>query len=427
VNSLRIGTEGRAQINRKHIFVWVLYDFANSVFPAVITATVFSVYFANHIVGNEAGLGDLWWGRVLSVSMLFVAVTSPLMGAIADKSGKRKRMLFFFTYLCIVCVSLFVTVQEGMILWGFILAVLANIGVEGALVYYNAYLPDIAPPGREGFISGVGFGVGYAGSAAGLLIALPLVTGEQYELTWISVAVFFALFSLPSFWGLPPDRRKDCSFGHAVSEAMSGLKGILKDVMNQPDLRRFLFAFFMYIDGINTVIYFAAIFASTTLGFSGRELIVLFLVIQASALAGAFALARPSDTWGPKRVITLTLILWSGIVFSAYFVHSKTFFFAVAVLAGTGLGVVQSASRAFMSALIPKGKEAEMFGFYAFCGKSSSIIGPLVFGMISYSLGGNQRVALFSVLVFFLLGLAVLRRVREPRLTPEGKREAPFS
>ncbi len=402
-------------LNLKHITVWALYDFANSVYPAVITATIFSVYFTTYIVGNETGLGDLWWGRILSVSMLFVALSSPLLGSIADRTGIRKKMLFFYTYLCIICVALFTTIQPGMFLWGFTLAVLANIGFEGALVYYNAYLPDIAPSKRQGFVSGIGFSTGYAGSAIGLLIALPLVMRERFDLTWLSVAIFFALFSLPTFFSLPADKRGDQTAVQAAVEGFIGFKRLVGDVLRLQDLRRFLLAFFVYIDGINTTIYFTAIFATTTLGFARQELIYLFLVVQLSALAGSFALAKPTDIWGPKRVITLTLILWTTIAFIAYFVDSKGMFFMIAVLAGTGLGAVQAASRALMSALIPAGKEAEMFGFYAFCGKSSSVIGPLVFGVISHALGGNQRMAILSVAVFFLVGLVLLQRVQDPR------------
>jgi UMF1 family MFS transporter len=400
-------------LNRKHITVWALYDFANSVYPAVITATVFGVYYTTHIVGNDQGLGDLWWGRVLAVSMLFVALSSPLLGSVSDHAGIRKKMLLLYTYICVLCVGLFVTIEPGMILWGFLLAVLANIGFEGALVYYNAYLPEIAPPEKQGFVSGVGFGTGYAGSAVGLLIVLPLVAKERYDLTWLAVAVFFVIFSLPTFLWLPADKRGEWSILEALKEGVVGFKRLLGDVLKHRDMRRFLLAFFVYIDGINTTIYFAAIFASTTLGFAGQELIYLFLVIQCSALAGAFALAKPTDIWGPKRVITLTLLLWTCIAIIAYFVYSKTVFFIIAVMAGTGLGAIQSASRALMSSLIPSGKEAEMFGFYTFCGKSSSVIGPLVFGMISHTLGGNQRVAILSVVAFFLIGLVLLRRVRD--------------
>ena len=401
-------------MNRKAIAAWCFYDFANSVYPAVITATIFGVYFAGTIVGNEAGLGDLWWGRVISVSMMVVAVTSPLLGSVADNAGVRKKFLFAYTYLTIACVALFTTIEPGMILWGFLLATLANIGFEGALVYYNAYLPDIAPPNRRGFISGLGFGVGYAGSGAGLLMVLPLVTREQLTLIWLAVAGFFALFSLPAFLALPTDSQGRRTMAQAAIEGVTGFRRILSDVLRQPNLRRFLLAFFIYIDGVNTTIYFAGIYAATTLGFSASELIYLFLTVQMSALVGALALARPTDTWGPKRVITLTLVLWTVIVTAAYFVDQKSTFFVIAFLAGTGLGAVQSASRALMASLVPEGKEGEMFGFYALCGKSSSVVGPLVFGGISRALGGNQRVAILSVAAFFLVGLVLLQRVRIP-------------
>lgn len=402
-------------MNRKHVTVWAMYDFANSVYPAVITATVFSVYFTSDIVGNTSGLGDLWWGRVLALSMFFVALSSPLLGAIADNAGLRKRMLILYTAICIICVSLFTTLEPGMILLAFGLAVLANIGYEGALVYYNAYLPDIAPPERQGLVSGIGFGVGYAGSAAGLLIAIPLVSRGLFDLTWLSVAMFFALFSLPCFLGLPKDKVGTLPVWEAATDGVVGFKKLVGDVWGHRQLRRFLLAFFLYIDGVNTTIYFAGIFAETTLGFERQELLYLFLVVQIFALAGSFALAKPTDIWGPKRVITITLVLWTTISGAVYFVHTKQVFFLVGVLAGAGLGGVQAASRALMASLIPKGKEAEMFGFYAFCGKSSSVIGPIVFGEISYALAGNQRVAVLSVATFFLLGLLLIQRVRDPK------------
>ncbi len=403
-------------MNRKRIAAWALYDFANSVYPAVITTAVFSVYYARAIVGNEEGLGDLWWGRVVSVSVLFVAMSSPLLGAIADWGGIRKKMLFLYTYVCVAAVALFVTIEPGMILWGFVLGVVANIGFEGALVYYNAYLPDLAPPERRGFVSGLGFGVGYAGSIAGLLLALPLVTRGQFDLTWLSVAVFFALFSIPTFLFLPKDLPGERTVLQAAIDGLTGFRRIVGEVLQHRELRRFLLAFFFYIDGVLTVIVFASLFAAETLGFARQELICLFLVVQVSALLGAFALAKPTDIWGPKRVITLTLVLWTSIVIAAYFIESKTAFFMMAVVAGTGLGVVQAASRSMMAALIPKGKEAEMFGFYAFCGKSSSVLGPFVFGQISIALGGNQRVAVLAIGAFFLVGLVLLQRVTDPRV-----------
>jgi UMF1 family MFS transporter len=188
----------------------------------------------------------------------------------------------------------------------------------------------------------------------------------------------------------------------------------VREVWAHEQLRRYLMAFFFYIDGVLTVIWFAAIFASSTLQFTQTEAIILFLVVQISALLGSFAMAKPTDVIGPKRVIMAMLVLWSAVAVSAYFITSKTVFFGVAVLAGTGLGSIQSASRSFMSALIPAGKEAEMFGFYAFCGKSSSILGPIVFGTVSRATGGNQRIAVVAIAAFFIVGGLLLTRVRDP-------------
>jgi UMF1 family MFS transporter len=352
--------------------------------------------------------------------MLFVAVSSPFLGSIADLAGVRKRMLILYTGICVGCVALFPTIGPGMVLWGFALAVLANIGFEGALVYYNAYLPEIAPPSRRGFVSGLGFALGYAGSAVGLLAVLPLVGRERYDWTWITVAVLFAVFAIPALWGLPGDRPGRRTVLQAAADGVTGFRRLAGDAWRVRDLRRFLLAYFVYNDGVVTTTYFSSLFAATTLGFGRKELVYLFLAVQISALIGSIAFARPTDRWGPKRVIVLSLVFWTGIAVAAYFVPTKTAFFAIAVVAGTGLGVVQAASRAFMAQLIPPGKEAEMFGFYAFCGKSSSVLGPLLFGTVSYAFGGNQRLAVLSVAVFFLAGLVLLRGVNPPPRAAEA-------
>lgn len=395
------------------VAAWVLYDFANSIYPAVITTAVFSVYFAKVVVGNADGLGDLWWGRVLSLSMLVVALTSPVMGAIADRGGLKKILLGVYTAVCVVAVALFTTIHPGDLPWAFLLAVVANIGFEGALVFYNAYLPELAPKSHHGRLSGVGFGVGYLGSIAGLLLALPLVKAERYHATWWTVAIFFAIGAVPCLIWLPrPVARM--AVGQAAAAGIRELRRIVHDVADDLALRRFLLAYFLYIDGVTTAIYFTGIYASTTLGFAGSELIYLFVVVQVSALIGAFLLASPTDRWGPKPVVSLTLIAWTAITVAVYFVQTKATFFAVIVFAGTGLGAIQAASRAFVSRLIPAGKEGEIFGFYALCGKSSAVFGPLLLGSVSHALGGNQRVALLSLAVFFLAGLGLLQRVPAP-------------
>ncbi len=407
-------------MNRKHVAAWAAYDFANSVYPAVITSTVFGVYYANVIVGNtgvDAGRGDAWWGAVGSVSVLFVALTSPLFGAIADGAGIRKQFMALYTLVCVAAVASFGLLEPGMVVPGFLLAVAANIGFEGALVFYNAYLPEIAAREERGRISGIGFAVGYAGSAVGLAIALPLAQAGAFDLLWLVVAGFFLLFSLPTFAILPDDRGRGESVRAAAVAGLTGFTAILKDVWGHRDLRRFLIAFFVYIDGVLTVIWFASNFASATLGFEETELIVLFLVVQISALFGAYALAGPTDRWGPRRVVTLTLTAWFVLGVLAFFVETKGEFWGIALLAGFNLGSIQAASRSYMSALIPDGKEAEMFGFYAFCGKASSILGPAVFGFVSLTTG-NQRWAVLAITSFFLIGGLLLQRVRDPVRDP---------
>jgi UMF1 family MFS transporter len=299
-------------------------------------------------------------------------------------------------------VALFTTIGPGMVVWGFALAALANFAFESSQIYYNAYLPDVAPPEQLGTVSGLGFGIGYLGSIVGLLIALPLAAAHRLDLLWLAVAGFFAVFSLPAFLVLPADRPRPAAFD---------VWRLARDVFAQPELRRFLLAFFVYLDGVETTIYFSGIFAAKTLGFTTPEVIKLFLAVQASALVGSLLLARPTDRWGPKRVLTLTLLLWIAVSAGAYLAQTKATFFGVAVIAGLGLGPIQAASRALMASLIPPGKEAELFGFYAFCGKSSAVLGPLVFGAASFLLGGNQRAAVIAVGLFFVVGLVLLQRV----------------
>jgi UMF1 family MFS transporter len=397
-------------LRRKEVLSWCLYDFANSTYSAVIAAVVFPVYFAGHIVGNEAGLGDLWWGRAVSLSMLAVAMGSPILGGIADFVGLRKRFLLAFTLLCLLSVSMFPFLEQGMVVRGFVLAVLANIGMEGAMVFYNSFLPGVAPKEYTGRVSSWGFGIGYLGSMLSLVLALPLVSRGHFDLTWLMVVVMFGAFSLPAFLFLPPDRRRG-SLVRAASEGMRHTWRTFSGIWRESDSRRFLIAYFIYADGVSTIIVFSSIFAATTLGFAQAELIGLYLAVQASALVGAFVFARAVDSRGPRKVVSGSLLLWCAVCVLAFFVTEKGHFWLIASAAGVGLGTVQAASRAFYARFIPPGKESEYFGVYTMAGKSSSVLGPLVFGYIS-STFGSQRPAVLAVLGFFILGLVIVRFVR---------------
>lgn len=397
---------------RREVLSWCLYDFANSFYAAVIIATVWAAYYANEIVGNAAGAGDLWWGRAVSASMLAVAVTSPVAGALADFAALRKRLLVVYTLVAVLGTSLLFTVRPGMVLYGFALTVAANFGFEGALVFYNAYLPLLAEPEHQGRLSGWGFATGYAGSLFGLAAALPLVQNGHYGLAFLLVAACFLVFALPAFVYLPADAPRRKGLRQAAREGLHGTWSTLQEIVRKPALRRFMLAYFVYIDGINTVIYFSSIFAAHTLGFSMLQLILVFIVVQLSALIGALVWARPTDRIGPKRVILIMLVQWATVVVGAYFVTSKLQFFILAALAGTGLGAVQSASRAFLARMIPSERAGEFFGFYALSGKTASIVGPLVFGFVSVLSGGNQRLSVLSVLLFLVTGAGLLWGVK---------------
>jgi len=380
---------------RRTIVAWTLYDFANSAFSAIVYATVFPAYYANQVVGNADGRGDFWWGLAVSASMAAVALTSPFLGGIGDHAGVRKPFFIGFTLLSVSATALLATVQPGMVLWGFTLAVIGIVAFEAAFVYYNSYLPRIAPAELLGRVSAAGFAVGYAGC-------------------FLTAAALFGLFSIPAFLILPADSRRTMTLGAAVSHGWRETLATLREIVTRPErlaMRRFLLAYLVFEDGVNTVIAFAGVFAAKTLGFAMTEIIALFIVIQVTALIGSALWARPTDRRGPKFVVGVMLVQWTAVTVAAYFVEVAWHFWIVAVLAGTGLGAIQAASRTFMATLIPPKREAEFFGFYALVGKSGAILGPFVFGLTSTLLGGNQRVAIVTVGLFFVVGLILLQRV----------------
>jgi UMF1 family MFS transporter len=399
------------KLNKKHIISWTLFDFANSSYSAVIASVVFPVYYANIIVGNKTGLGDLWWGRAISISMMIVALSSPFLGGMADYGGVKKRFLFLYTALSVSAIACLSFLDRGMIFEGFALIIIANIGMEGGLVFYNSFLPRIAPREYQGRVSAWGFMVGYSGSIVSLLIALPLVRHGHFNLTWLMVAVFFALCSMPAFLFLPADTRGEFSLVHAGMRGLKYTMRTLREIWGKREPRKFLIAYLIYEDGVNTVIVFSSIFAATTLSFKSGELISLYLVVQTTALLGSLFMAKPIDIRGPKKIVIISLFIWTTVATIAFFLQTKTQFWILASFAGLGLGTVQAATRAFYTQFIPAGREAEYFGVYSLVGKSSAIIGPLIFGQLSITFG-SQRPAILSLSIFFLIGMIILGTVR---------------
>jgi UMF1 family MFS transporter len=396
-------------MNRRQVVSWCLYDFANSSYSAVIAAVVFPVFFVREIAPTPAE-GDLWWGRAISLSMALVALTSPVIGGLSDYTGLRKRLLIIYSLLCIIPVALLGFTERGMLVEAFILIVLANTGMEGALVFYNAYLPDMVPKAYHGRVSGWGFGIGYAGAVLSLLIAMWLINKELVHLTWPMISLFYFIFSLPAFYLLPPDRR-NYPAGRPLLTGIKRSVRLISEVLRIKNVRRFLLAYWLYKDAINTIIVFSSIYASVTLSFRLDELVFLYLFVQITAMIGAIALSAPTDRWGPRKVVILSLFLWIGVTVGAYLVSSKVVFWLIAASAGLGLGSVQAASRALYSSFVPSEREGEYFGIYTLAGKTSAILGPLLFGWIS-SATGSQRTAVLSVLVLFISGLLVLFSVK---------------
>ncbi|NOY65434.1 MAG: MFS transporter [Nitrospirae bacterium] len=400
-------------MNKKgQIISWCLYDFANSSYSAVVAAVIFPVYFSKEIAPSQSQ-ADLWWGWAISLSMALVAVSSPIMGGISDYSQRRKPLLIIYTLVAVTATSLLFIPQKGMVLLAFVLIIIANFATEGAFVFYNAYLRDIAEKGRQGRISGWGFGLGYVGSVVSLLVAIMLIRQGNTALVWPFVGGFFLIFSLPAFFVLPSQRTGE-SLRRGAAKGIRVIISTLKEAFTAPRTRRFLLSYFLYKDAINTIIVFSSLYASSTLSFGTEELILLYLIIQVMASMGSIAFSVPTDKWGAWNVVMLSIIIWILLSTWTYFLKEKETFWIVASVGGFFLGTIQSASRALFCRFIPEGKDGEYFGIYALAGKSSSVIGPALFGLIS-SLTGNQRNGILFVMLMFFLGAILMLGVRDEK------------
>ena len=412
---------------RREIFAWTLYDFANTAFSVIVVTVVYAVYFKKYIVGDlkldflglNRNPGDLLWGFGGALSMFLVAVSSPVLGAIADYSSRKKRFLFVYSMVCILATISLYFLSAGMIWQGMLLFIIGDVGFEGAIVFYNGFLPQISHEDNIGKISGYGFALGYVGSLVSLLIAMPYANQafihndlSLMRPAFIWAGLFFFVFSLPIYIMLNETKNPVRETGAFIKTGYERVRKTLRKIRRFPQITRFLISYFVYIDGVNTVIYFSGIYASDTLGFSMKEVIQFFAIVQASAISGSYVFGYLTDKLGPKKTIHLTLLMWMLVTIGGFLARDALTFYVVGLVAGMAMGSSQSASRALMGRLIPAGMEAEFFGFYALTGKFSAIMGPLLFGLTS-TVTGNQRYAVLSVLVFFVAGFLLLRRVDE--------------
>ncbi len=402
------------QSDRGKIFSWTLFDFANTAFYVLILTVGYPLYFKKIVVGS--GAGDALWGLSFRISMLVVAVLSPILGAVADYGAGKKRFLWLFTLLCVLSTAALFFVHESMIVMGMIFLILANIGFEAGLVFYDAFLPEIATERSYGRVSGYGFAMGYLGSLVTLLIAMPLYGGGfepenllNVRLSFLIAAAMFLIFALPLFVMVPDKQRHASLKLDFVKVGVGRIRKTFQEFSRYKNVAKFLLAYFIYIDAINTIIIFSSIFADETLKLPIQDIIIFFAIVQTSAVIGSVLFGIMADKIGHKKTLVVSLLLWLVVVALAYYVADAAMFFGVGVFAGIALGSSQSSSRSLMSSIIPKEKKTEFFGFYSFFGKASAILGPVLFGVVSSY--ASQRIALVSVGLLLVVGLLLLKRV----------------
>jgi len=424
----------RTTATRRERWAWYLYDFGNSAYAAVVLLAVYSAYFKGTVVGGAEG--SRLWGIAVGIAMFAVAITSPILGTLADFSGAKKRFLLLYTALTVAFCAMLFFVQEGDWLMGMVFFILAEIGYRSAQVFYNALLPEIAGPEDIGRISGNGWAIGSFGGILCLLIVLvPIVlTGSNplvVRLSLVFTSLFFVASSLPIFFWLreraePQPLPPGESY---LSLAFKRLARTLRTIRKFKEFIKFMIAFLVYNDGILMVMNFAAILGAVLYGMEHQELIIFMIIVQVTSVVGAYLFGLLADDFGGKRSLVIALLLMIVPVVWLYFSYSRLEFYFIGGLAGFALTGVQSVSRTVVGMFAPPGKSAEFYGFFAVTGRTSSFIGPTIFGLLAAEATqwyqraqglaplaaeeAGHRVALFSIAAFLVVGLILLLLVDE--------------
>lgn len=423
---MRLRDDGRARA----VWSWALYDFANSPFTTLVITFVYATFFTQAIAADPIS-GTTLWGRGITITALVVALCSPVFGALADRGGYRKRFTLIATVVAIAATTALFWVVPGQVIAALALVVVANIAYEFGTVFYNAFLPDIAPADKIGRISGIGWGLGYLGGLAALALALLMLVqpevpwfgfstndAENIRATNILVAVWFAVFSIPLFLWVPEDKSRISRRGHVVRETFAQLTHTFIEIRRHRQTVRFLLARLLYNDGLVTIFAFGGIYAAGTFGFTLEQVLTMGIVINLAAGIGAIAMGHLDDKIGAKRTINLSLLglmIATGI---ALLTRSQAWFWVAAIMIGVFAGPNQAASRSLMGRFVPHELENEFFGFFAFSGKLTAFLGPFLLSELTDATG-SQRVGVSIVLVLFLLGLILLQVVDEE----EGTRQ----
>ena len=408
----------------KQVFYWSLFDFANSSYAVIIVAFVFAVYFTSVICAGDPA-ADFYWSLGINISMIISAVLNPICGAIADRTSNKKLFLLIFTILAVIPTALMYFTGEGKILFALLLFIVSNIGFQSGLTFYDAFISDIVDEPDYNRVSGFGYAIGYIGSFAAVLMVFFMK--DSVGLMFVVTAIFFAVFSLPLFLFVKEkkynDEDKKLSLIDYIKFGIKKVANTIRHINKYKNLKNFLISFFLYIDAINTIIFFSGIYASKTLNFSMTQLAIFFVIVQLTAMLGSFLFGSIGDRLGIKNSIFITLVIWTAIVFFIFFfVNEKSvlqignyevhYFYIVGGFAGTFLGATQALSRTLMTKLTPPEIKTEFFGFYSLFDKTSTLLGPLTFGLVSM-FTGSQKLAILSIGIFFLLGMYTLKAVKE--------------
>ena len=400
------------QVKLHEVWAWSMYDFANSGYTTVVITAVFGAYFVSEVAQN-APWATFAWTAALSVSYAAILVTGPLIGAWADAHAAKKQLLLLSTIGCVVFTALLWLAAPGAVWLALGLIILSNYFFGSGENLIAAFLPELADSQAMGRVSGWGWSFGYLGGLASLGICLAYITAAQRSgqpaalfvpVTMLITAGFFAVAATPTFLFL----RERAVPQPATENAWKRVRDTLRHAREYSDLRRFLLCMLFYQAGISAVVALAAIYAEQVMKFATGQTIVLILVVNVTAALGAFAFGYLQDAIGHVRGIALTLVGWIAMIAIAAASHSVFSFWVAANLAGLCMGSSQAAGRALVGYLAPPSRAAEFFGLWGLSVKAASIFGPLTYGAVTWSFGGNHRLAILATGAYFVIGLALL-------------------
>ncbi|MGG5811910.1 MFS transporter [Falsiroseomonas sp. CW058] len=407
-------------------WAWALYDWANSSFPTVVSTFVIAAYFAQGIAADPAA-GQAQWGWMQSAAGLCIALLSPVLGAVADAGGRRRLMLGVFTALTALFTAgiWFARPDPAFALYALACVGLATIAFEIGTVFYNSMLPQVAPADRLGRVSGLGWGLGYAGGLACLALCLVALVqpdpsplgldrgqAEHVRATALLVAAWLLLFSWPVLLALPDPPGRRPGWGEAAARGLAEVAALVRGLPRRPGLLRFMVARLFYTDGLNTLFAFGAIYAAGVFGMGIDRILIFGIAMNVAAGLGAAGFALVEDRVGSRRMVLLALAAMIALGTALLLARTEAWFWALALALGLFFGPAQAASRSFMARLAPPGEVAAHFGLFALSGRVTGFLGPAVLAAVTAATG-SQRAGMATVLVFLALGALILATVRE--------------